>query len=315
MSPTPRVLVVDDELIVCKSCEKILASQGYQVDSASDSLKGLEMVAKAEYALILVDLKMPGMDGLGFLGELRKRGHTTPAIVITGYPTVESAAAAMRLGAVDFVPKPFTPPEITAAVTRAVQATPVAKAPVLSAPTAPAPAPTPIAIAPRPAIGKAGTVAFTPPAGAPATPPAAGKPPRWIRRVRITNRNGHQVTLVADQGLIEERGGVGQQLIKGILQDTYPLLIGLGNEPLTPARVSAEADSDRILVLCAENLGHQPGTAVRDRPIEAVQAAGPAAQKVTTITVQAPKTLVQGLSYGAPVDTALASYLVKEMTA
>ena len=308
MSPTPRVLVVDDEPIVCESCKKILQPQGYQVDAANSSLTGLDMVAKAPYTAILLDLKMPGMDGLEFLGEFRKRGFTTPVIVITGYPTIESAAAAMRLGAVDYVPKPFTPPEIIQAVTRMVQATPIAKAPVV-----PPPAVAPVV--PRPAVGKAGTVAFTPPASGAATPPAAVKPPRWIRRVRITNRHGQQITLVADQGLIEERGGVGQALIKGILQDAYPLLIGLGNEPLTPGRVSAEDDGDRILVLCAENLGHQPGTAVRDRPVEAVQAAGPAAQKVTTITVQAPQTFTRGLSYGLPVDTALASYLVKEMTA
>jgi hypothetical protein len=231
-------------------------------------------------------------------------------IVITGYPTIESAAAAMRLGAVDYVPKPFTPPEIIAAVTRMVQATPITKAPVVPPPAVAA---TPAPIAPRP-LGKDGSVAFTPPAGSAATPPQAGKPPRWIRRVRITNRKGQQVTLVTDQGLLEERGGVGQQLIEGILKDAYPLTVGLGSEPLTPVRVSAEADCDRILVLCAENLGQQPGTAVRDRPVEAVQQAGATAHKVTTITVQAPKTLAQGLSYGTRLDAALAGYLVKELT-
>ena len=166
-------------------------------------------------------------------------------------------------------------------------------------------------------------MAFTPPAGAAAAPPAGpaaappapGRAPRWIRRVRITNHRGQQVTLIADQGLIEERGGVGQALIKGILQDAFPLLVGLGNDPLTSARIAAEADSDRVLVLCAENLAQPPGTAMRDRPVEAVQAAGAAAHKVTTITVQAPKSLAQGLCYGATVDTALAAFLLEEMTA
>ena len=78
--------------------------------------------------------------------------------------------------------------------------------------------------------------------------------------------------------------------------------------------MTAEAEADRILVLCAENLGQKPGTAMRDCPVDAVQQAGATAHKVTTITVQAPPTPVQGLYYGAPVDAALAGYLVKEMT-
>jgi hypothetical protein len=67
-------------------------------------------------------------------------------------------------------------------------------------------------------------------------------------------------------------------------------------------------------VLCAADLGRLPGTAVRGRHVDAVQQAGATAQKVTTITVQAPKSLEQGLTCGARLDTALASYLVREMT-
>jgi len=79
--------------------------------------------------------------------------------------------------------------------------------------------------------------------------------------------------------------------------------------------VSAEAvDCDRILALRAEDLGRLPGMVLRDRPLEAVQQAGAAAQKVTTITVQAPANLERGLSYGARLDAALASFLVREMT-
>jgi CheY-like chemotaxis protein/glycine cleavage system H lipoate-binding protein len=114
----PRLLVVDDEEVVCKSCSRIFEGQGIQVDAAHDARTGLSMAAKGRYAAILLDIKMPVMDGLAFLEEFRKTDVKTPVIMITGYSSVPSAATAMRLGAVDYIPKPFTPDEITAAVRR-----------------------------------------------------------------------------------------------------------------------------------------------------------------------------------------------------
>jgi len=118
MNAEPRLLVVDDEEVVCKSCSRIFEGQGFQVETVTDPKAGLEMAAKGQYAAILLDIKMPAMDGLAFLAELRKRDSRTPVIMITGYSSVPSAATAMRLGAADYVPKPFTPDEITAAVRR-----------------------------------------------------------------------------------------------------------------------------------------------------------------------------------------------------
>ncbi len=114
-----KLLVVDDEPIVGQSCKRIFNRAGYQVEACTDSREGLNRVIEQNnYSLILVDMKMPGMDGLEFITELRKTHPDLPVMIITGYASVPSATAAMRLGASDYLPKPFTPDEIIKAVER-----------------------------------------------------------------------------------------------------------------------------------------------------------------------------------------------------
>ena len=114
-----KLLVVDDEPIVGQSCKRIFNQAGYQVEACTDSREGLNRVLEQDnYSLILVDMKMPGMDGLEFITELRKTHPDLPVMIITGYASVPSATAAMRLGASDYLPKPFTPEEIIKAVER-----------------------------------------------------------------------------------------------------------------------------------------------------------------------------------------------------
>ncbi len=113
-----RLLVVDDEKIVCDSCTRILSNQGFSVEAITDPLKGLKLATENKYAAILLDIKMPAIDGLEFLEELKKRNINVPVIIITGYSSIQNAAAAMRLGAADFIPKPFTPDELFKAVER-----------------------------------------------------------------------------------------------------------------------------------------------------------------------------------------------------
>jgi len=119
MNATRRLLVVDDEPIVGHSCTRIFTKQGYEVETCTDSREGLNRVlTNNNYSAILLDMKMPGMDGIEFLNELRKTHPDLPVMVITGYASIPSAAAAMRLGASDYIPKPFTPEEIVTAVER-----------------------------------------------------------------------------------------------------------------------------------------------------------------------------------------------------
>jgi len=118
MSEKPRLLVVDDEQVVGLSCRAIFERQGFAVDTTTSPVDGLEKVRASHYAAILLDIMMPEMNGLEFLERLRTFNATVPVVIITGYSSVTSAAEAMRLHASDYIPKPFTPDEITAAMRR-----------------------------------------------------------------------------------------------------------------------------------------------------------------------------------------------------
>jgi len=118
MSDSHALLVVDDEEVICQACRRIFSRQGFKVDVNTDPRQGLAMASENSYEIILLDIKMPAMDGIQFLEQLRQTSLEVPVLIITGYPSIPNAAAAMRLGACDYVTKPFTSEEITSAVRR-----------------------------------------------------------------------------------------------------------------------------------------------------------------------------------------------------
>jgi CheY-like chemotaxis protein/glycine cleavage system H lipoate-binding protein len=118
MSRDPGLLVVDDEAAVCQACRRIFSRQGFQVEQCTEASEGLNRATKGDYAAILLDIKMPGMDGIQFLEELRKEKPDVPVMIMTAYPSIPNAAAAVRLGASDYITKPFTPEKITQSVRR-----------------------------------------------------------------------------------------------------------------------------------------------------------------------------------------------------
>jgi signal transduction histidine kinase len=107
-----RILIIDDEEIVIDSCLAILEGRGYEVVTAPDGAEGLKQAREATPDLVLVDLMMPGISGFEVLEAMRGIDPTIVTIVITGFSTVESAVEAMKRGAFDFLPKPFTPDEL-----------------------------------------------------------------------------------------------------------------------------------------------------------------------------------------------------------
>lgn len=116
----PKILVLDDEEIVRVSCKKCLTPEGYDVDVAANGVEGLAMTENSRYDVILTDLKMPDMDGMEFLVKVKERHPDTKVIMITGYSTVEHAVKAMRMGAFNYIEKPFTPDALIDAVKEAM---------------------------------------------------------------------------------------------------------------------------------------------------------------------------------------------------
>ena len=116
----PRILVIDDDHAVRESVARILRSAGHTVDAAHNGEDGFELARPNTYDVILSDLKMPGMSGLEVLAQLRAHRVDSTFIIMTGFGTVESAVEAMRLGAVDFMQKPFFRDEILLRVKAAV---------------------------------------------------------------------------------------------------------------------------------------------------------------------------------------------------
>jgi len=116
-----KILVIDDEFIVRRSCEKTLIPMGYEVRLSSSGKEGLEILDKESFNLILLDLKMPDMDGIDVLKEIIEKWPGMKVIMITGYSTVETAVQALRLGAFNHIEKPFTPDILIAAVKEAFE--------------------------------------------------------------------------------------------------------------------------------------------------------------------------------------------------
>src|SRR4051794_12603594 len=102
----PCVLIVEDEDKLRRVIELQLQTSGYDVLKAGTAEEGLKLAGDA--GLILTDLRLPGMDGLALLSALRRQNSDTPVIVMTAYGTVEIAVEAMKAGAADFLPKPFS---------------------------------------------------------------------------------------------------------------------------------------------------------------------------------------------------------------
>lgn len=115
------ILVIDDEANIRDGCNRILTKEGWGVKTAVSGKEGLDLAQKESFDIVLLDLKMPGMDGMEVLRTINKMSPGLITIVITGYATVESAVEAMKEGAYDYIPKPFTPDQLRIVVKRAAE--------------------------------------------------------------------------------------------------------------------------------------------------------------------------------------------------
>lgn len=114
-------VVIDDDRAMRLSCEKILAKAGFHVEAFDNGSAGLEAIAKQKPALAVVDLKMPGISGQEVVARTHEIDPLIVIIVITGYATIDTAVEAIKSGAYDFVPKPFSPDELRLVVNRGLE--------------------------------------------------------------------------------------------------------------------------------------------------------------------------------------------------
>ncbi|WP_456431222.1 sigma-54-dependent transcriptional regulator [Thermosulfuriphilus sp.] len=122
VEPVGKILIIDDDPAIRDGCFQVLTRSGYEAEMAASGAEALELLDRWEFDVILLDLKMPDVNGLDLLRQIRDQDSQVHVIVITAFGTVENAVQAMKLGAFDFLPKPFEPEELRLLVRRAMEA-------------------------------------------------------------------------------------------------------------------------------------------------------------------------------------------------
>jgi DNA-binding NtrC family response regulator len=118
---TEKILVVDDESTICDSVKKILSRKGYEVENTLNATDAIERMKKEKFDILITDLMMPKVSGMELIELVKKYYPEIDVLVITGYATIETAVQATKLGALDYIQKPFTPTELTDRIQKAVE--------------------------------------------------------------------------------------------------------------------------------------------------------------------------------------------------
>jgi DNA-binding response OmpR family regulator len=107
-----KILIVDDSKNIRITIQHLLENENHEFDIAMNGEEALDKILTNEFDLVFLDIRMPTLDGMEVLREIRKKGNKTPVVILSAYGTVDNAVEAMKLGVVDFMTKPFTPTEI-----------------------------------------------------------------------------------------------------------------------------------------------------------------------------------------------------------
>jgi DNA-binding NtrC family response regulator len=111
-----RVLVIDDESFICDACELVLSEQGHTVTLRNNGKAGLDAIREGTYDILLLDMKLPDIDGMDILKIVQEEKPGLCTIVMTGYSSISNAVQAMRQGADNYLAKPFTEDELVQAI-------------------------------------------------------------------------------------------------------------------------------------------------------------------------------------------------------
>ena len=114
-----KVLVIDDEQVICDACRLVLSERDHTVNHCITGQEGLKALEEDAYDLVLLDMKLPDIDGTDILAFVREKSLTARVIVMTGYSTLANALEAMKLGATDYLSKPFSEDELLATIDQA----------------------------------------------------------------------------------------------------------------------------------------------------------------------------------------------------
>lgn len=115
-----KALVIDDEQVVLDSVSKILTDENYEVDVSLSGREGIDRAIKENYDVVLTDIRMPDIGGMRVLRDVKRAKPSLPVVMITGYASIESSVQAMKMGAADYIEKPFTPDQLLKAVASAL---------------------------------------------------------------------------------------------------------------------------------------------------------------------------------------------------
>lgn len=281
----PRLLVVDDESIVCESCARILGPQGYAVETTTDSHAGLSRALSTNFDAIVLDIKMPALDGIAFLDRLHRASRrlplrTPPVIAISGYADKRAESAAHRLGIDAYLHKPFSPEELRKAVGTAVKKH--------------------RASAPGTAWARVQAASL------------AAADAHAIERLRIVNHSGDRVTLIA-AGLLRRDSGPGRAVVEGLLAANYPVEVTLGKRcDRFRAAIDEIPRCERLLILEWRDSGQRPGTIACEPAGEWARGGG--LGEVSLVTMQPAAEAATPAAFDAATSAQIAEALAALMT-
>jgi len=117
----PRILLVDDEVAFANNILKLLSKRGYNVMAVNDGASAIRALGEKEFDVVILDMKMPGMNGIATLKEIKKKESLIEVVILTGHGSIESGIEGMQLGAFDFVMKPVSIDDLNEKVCQAYQ--------------------------------------------------------------------------------------------------------------------------------------------------------------------------------------------------
>ncbi len=234
MDAATRVLVVDDEPLVLKSCDRVLCAAGMTVEGAVTGQDGLRRMKHRRFDVVLLDIKLPDMDGIDILRFIKKTETGVAVVVITGYPSERTALEAMECGASDYVVKPFSPDEIKAAVTKALSSVEPVSEPELGLD---------IEATPRPSVNLG-----------------------LCRSIRTTTRNGETVAIVGLSGSFDSPTSLWKSLGRSLTRLHVPVAVEYGRHEVVGTEILRYLENcDRVVVVASAQLGKKPGQFVSIR--------------------------------------------------